>query len=1104
VNPTAPPVADFVASASKVELFNSFQLTDLSTNGAHHWDWALYDSARPATSRIDGTTNTDLRGNDPIYNRNPIIFTAKGIPGFPDVGKWCIELVASNDIGSSVPVVKCNYVEVIKGCDVEMGPGTITSIPGNVITCTSGTLKSKTDGSGNYSTNESGLDALVAPCGATSITFEFDSWKMKPGVNLKIYDGQDASGTPLHPANGFTDKQIPSGPLTASSGALYFLWSSGTQSDKGFLGHWTSTVGTQKPPVADFEAPDTMYNLVINQFKNTSQHAKGEVFYTWDIDGSTEGNGKDLETAFFSQKTYNVCMTIETCAGKDTKCKNVVVAPITSPAELDFEAEERRPKAKDKVQFTATSDKANAFKWTFYPDQGVSFEDGTDETSQNPVLSFERPGKYTVSLKGWNSLTPTDSATSYAQEIKPQYIIVIDYCTPTIGITPSEDVAINRVLLESNDANRKVLIDNESIESEYTNYIEDLDPAVLTFGSKYHLTLGRHTNANKVNRKVWIDWNIDGDFDDANELVIQESSSSNTMLQDSFTVPDLKNSFEGVTRMRIGVSYKNDANESCGAGSGVKNANRIGEFEDYALRLENDNAPPVIVMNDADTLYIEVGSKYNDPGAKAYDPTEGDISFRIRANTGNVDPKLPGIYYVTYCVEDASGNEPEDGCAIRTVYVVVDQTAPLLSLKGANPMYIDVIDEKFKDPGAEAFDSTDGVLNSAIQVTGEVNTFKIGTYTLTYTVQDAQGNVATLTRDVIVRDRIAPTITNEDIRIVRGRNVVQVQLQSVFVDRTVLADNYNDGIIGPLFSYTISPANTQGDADVDTRRRGTTIVTYKVWDESGNLTELVIDYVVEDYIAPVINLNTPDTVYHPVFLPYTPVKASVTDNLYDVNEVSLDLDSDVNPFRLGMYTDKYTAIDASGNTTTKARYVRVVDDVKPKIAGKFGPVIKLGLYSEVRLSQYLKLTDNYDSPDTLLKNMKILHNNVDFYNEGIYAAVFETVDNSGNESDPFTLVVQVDRKFESPMGVEKVQDQNLLTVYPNPSHGLFYVNIDLPLNENVRMAVYDVMGHKVADVVEGELYKTDFTIDMTGVASGMYYVRLNTANGSYNQRIIIQ
>ena len=612
VSPTAPPVADFVSSSNAVELYNTFQLTDLSTNGAIYWEWFMYQQADSAGTHIDIAQG----GSD--ADQNPEVFSAKGIPGFPDVGKWCVGLTSSNDIGASVTMIKKDYIEILKGCDVEMGPGTLTSISGNVITCTAGTMISKTDGSGNYSANENGLDALIAPCGATSITFTFDKWKVKAGVNLKVYDGQDATGIALHPNNGFDASNAPTTPVVAKSGALYFLWNSGAATDEGFLGHWTSTIGSQAPPVASFAGPDTIYNAVFNKFENTSQNAVGEVFYTWEVDGNLESNAKNLDYISFSNKTYNICLTVETCAGKNKSCRNIVVAPITSKTNLDFEADNRRPKAGDDITFTSIADKANSFKWTFFPSTSVTFTGGTDEFSANPQVAFSAPGKYTVSLKGWNNLSPTDSATSYAQVIKDQYIIVIDYCKPVIGVTTSTDVAISQVILEDNATPRATLIDNESTEEiGYTNFIEDIRAAELTFGGTYNLTIARQTSANKVNRKVWIDWNIDGDFDDNGELVLNEGTTQNKVVMGSFTVPDLANSFEGTTRMRVGISYNNDPNMPCGASSGVAGANRIGEFEDYALILANDNTTPIITLNGSDTVYVEVGSTYADAGATA-------------------------------------------------------------------------------------------------------------------------------------------------------------------------------------------------------------------------------------------------------------------------------------------------------------------------------------------------------------------------------------------------------------------------------------------------------------------------------------------------------
>jgi PKD repeat protein len=1100
VKPTAPPVADFIADKNEVELYNTFKLTDLSTNGAIYWDWFLYQQIDSAGTRIDGDDYPDLRGNDETINRNPELFSAKGIPGFPDVGEWCVGLTSSNDIGPSVTVIKEDYIEVIKGCDVEMGPGTVTGIPGNVITCSAGTIKNKDDGTGNYSSPEANLDALIAPCGAQKITFTFDQWMVKGNMNLKVYDGQDANGIALHVKKGFTATDTPTGPLVANSGALYFIYStSGSATDKGFLGHWVSDIGTQYPPVADYSVNSVLYNAVESKFTNTSVNATGEVFYTWELDGSVVSTAKDYVKTFLSNKNYSVCLTVETCAGKNKRCKTITVSPITSQTDLDFTADERRPRAGDKVAFESMADKANAFKWNFFPSNSVTFVNGTNANSKNPVVSFSSPGKYTVSLKGWNNLSASDSAVSANQVIKADYVIVISYCIPVVGVTSSADIAINRVLLETTDSPVQSLLDSKSEESTYTDYLEEFPAPRLTFGGSYDITLERKSTKNKVTRRVWIDYNIDGDFEDVGEMVLSEAPANTSSYTERFTVPDLKKSFEGKTRMRVATGYDNDPNVPCGATSGIKNANRIGEFEDYSILLSNDFTVPTITLNGADTAYVELGKTYTDAGASANDPTEGDITVRMDT-TSDVDASAAGIYYVTYNVSDASGNAANE--VVRVVIVVVDQSPPTITLLGTNPYYVEVITGTYQEDGATATDATDGNLTTAIVVSGTVNTFKIGTYNVTYTVQDVQGNIATGTRTVIVRDQVFPTINNDDIKVISGRNVVQVQIQSVFVDRTIPADNYNNGTFGPLFSYSISPANAQGEADVDTRSKGTTIVNYTAEDETGNKTELIVDYVVEDFIAPIISLNTLDTVYHTVNAKYVAVEASVSDNFYDNTQVSLTRISNVNPYKLGLYTDTYTATDASGNETVKSRFVRVLDNSKPMISGKFGNIIRLGLFSNVGLVNYLTMTDNYDAPSVLFSNVRVLSNDLNVYEEGIYAAVFETFDNSGNVSDPFTLIIDVNRNYTS-FGVNDAKDVELMSIYPNPSNGIFNVAINLPSNENTTLAVYDMMGSKIADIASETLQNGNFVVDLTGMASGVYFVKMNVQGKVFTQRIVL-
>lgn len=78
-----------------------------------------------------------------------------------------------------------------------------------------------------------------------------------------------------------------------------------------------------------------------------------------------------------------------------------------------------------------------------------------------------------------------------------------------------------------------------------------------------------------------------------------------------------------------------------------------------------------------------------------------------------------------------------------------DIEAPVITLNGDAEIELNV-GESYKELGATAEDNVDGDLTDEIEITGEVNTDIPGKYTITYTVSDAAGNVATKTRVVYV------------------------------------------------------------------------------------------------------------------------------------------------------------------------------------------------------------------------------------------------------------------------------------------------------------------------------------------------------------------
>ncbi|WP_255775760.1 DUF5011 domain-containing protein [Microbulbifer sediminum] len=70
----------------------------------------------------------------------------------------------------------------------------------------------------------------------------------------------------------------------------------------------------------------------------------------------------------------------------------------------------------------------------------------------------------------------------------------------------------------------------------------------------------------------------------------------------------------------------------------------------------NDNSAPVISLKGSRRVVIPVGSDYEDAGATAEDPEDGDLTGQL-VSTSNVDTSAPGHYWVRYSARDSGGVE---------------------------------------------------------------------------------------------------------------------------------------------------------------------------------------------------------------------------------------------------------------------------------------------------------------------------------------------------------------------------------------------------------------------------------------------------------------
>ncbi len=324
--------------------------------------------------------------------------------------------------------------------------------------------------------------------------------------------------------------------------------------------------------------------------------------------------------------------------------------------------------------------------------------------------------------------------------------------------------------------------------------------------------------------------------------------------------------------------------------------------------IEDDEAPVITLIGD-DPLTHEAGDPFTDPGATVTDNVDPTTTI---TGVSTVDADTPGDYTITYNHTDVAGNAATE--VVRDVEVV-DTTTPVITLVGANPMYV-LQGATFTDPGATATDIVDGDLTGYIVVGGDtVITATIGDYLITYNVSDTAGNAATeVTRTVTVTEDLPPEIT------LLGDNPQVIEVGSAYVEAGATATDYEDG---DLTSSIIIDASA-----VDTSQVGDYPVEYSVIDSFSNETIVTRTVEVVDTTAPVITLLGDNPLTHDVGDPFTDPGATVTDNVDPTTTISGV--STVDPNVVGSYTITYDYTDAAGNAaTTVVRNVSVEDTAPP-------------------------------------------------------------------------------------------------------------------------------------------------------------------------------
>jgi uncharacterized repeat protein (TIGR01451 family) len=368
---------------------------------------------------------------------------------------------------------------------------------------------------------------------------------------------------------------------------------------------------------------------------------------------------------------------------------------------------------------------------------------------------------------------------------------------------------------------------------------------------------------------------------------------------------------------------------------------QTGATSSFLVTVDNPGALS-ISLNGANTLTLECGQRFGDPGATAINGSGQSIDVTV-SYTGGFNEEAPatGTYTATY-----TATEGANSVSTTRTLNVTDTEGPAITIDGANPYRIQQGScSPFVDPGVSAFDSCAGAKPVTTAISGpggatSVNTAVAGTYTVTYTATDGT-HQTTATRTVVVgtfpedevdqpgTSNVPPTIT------LNGDDQITLECGTAFTDPGATASVCGN----PVTVTTTGAANPNAP--------GTYTVTYSAT-ANGFTTEVTRIITVQDTVAPVITLNGANPMVVGFGTVFTDPGATASDGCAGNLTSAIVVTGSVDTNTVGFYALTYTVSDPSGHSDTKVRTV----EVSPyNFTGFFAPIDNPPALNEMKAGQ---------------------------------------------------------------------------------------------------------------------------------------------------------
>ena len=210
------------------------------------------------------------------------------------------------------------------------------------------------------------------------------------------------------------------------------------------------------------------------------------------------------------------------------------------------------------------------------------------------------------------------------------------------------------------------------------------------------------------------------------------------------------------------------------------------------------------------------------------------------------------------------------------------------------------VNTEYKEPGYKSYVINKDITDK-VKVKSNLNTDKVGNYTITYEIKYLIFNVKK-TRTIRVVDKEYPAIN------LNGKEEVTVCPNTKYTEEGFSASDNYDG------DLTKKVERIEKDNEI----------IYSVKDTFGNLTTKKRKLIHEDKEPPTIRLNGYNNMTIYLGSTFRDPGYEVTDNCDSNVANKIDVSGSVNPNQIGVYVITYKVTDDAGNTTEVKRTINVI------------------------------------------------------------------------------------------------------------------------------------------------------------------------------------